>query len=106
MTFSDCDELITEHTANRLAMCQKKAQEYANSDDRLANFKRNAVILGTTPETILMVYMMKHIDAIGHYVKTGGRVGSEPIEGRIADAQNYLDLLVCLVNEREAKGLM
>lgn len=101
MTFDECDDIITDHTASRLAMCQQKAKEYANSADRLANFKRNAAILGTTPETILMVYMMKHIDAIGRYVKTGGQIGSEPIEGRIADAQNYLDLLVCLVREKE-----
>ncbi len=104
MTFEQCDTIIEDHTASRVAMCQAKAREYANSDDRLANFKRNAAILGTSPETILMVYMMKHIDAIGHFVKSGGSVGSEPIEGRIMDAQNYLDLLVCLLAERKKEN--
>ena len=101
MTFDECDGIISKHTADRIAMCQLKAREYANSEDRLANFKRNAAILGISPETILMVYMMKHIDAIGHFVKSGGSVGSEPIEGRIMDAQNYLDLLICLLAERK-----
>lgn len=78
----------------------RKGIEYANSEDRLANFKRLADRLGSTPEKVLMVYFTKHLDSIEFYAKTG-KVMSEPVEGRINDAILYLCLLRGLIMERQ-----
>jgi len=99
------ENFIQAHTKARQKMSIRKGNEYANSEsDRLANFKRVGANLGQPPETILMVYATKHFDAISHYVKMGcpkvdDRI-TEPVVGRIYDLQNYLDLLLALLEER------
>jgi hypothetical protein len=87
-----------------------KGREYSGAidgkDDRLANFKRLAVKLGVTPETVCLIYGTKHLDAIDTFVKTLQKTGkipvqlSEPIEGRFHDAVLYLILLSAIVAER------
>lgn len=92
--------------ANKVA--DLKVQDYAHSPDRLANFKRQAERWGGTPEHILGVYLGKHLDAIQRAVtelvafrldEIEARI-SEPIEGRLVDAINYLILLGALLEER------
>jgi hypothetical protein len=88
-----------------------KGREYSGAidgkDDRLANFKRLAVKLGVTPETVCLIYGTKHLDSIDTFVKTIQRTGeipaqlSEPIEGRFHDAVLYMILLSALVAERK-----
>jgi len=90
-------------TRTRFDICDRKAKDYANDEDRLINFKRiSRRLQGTvSPELVLLVYMAKHMDAIYSYVAGGCKDNrSEPIQGRIHDAQNYLDLLSGFVNER------
>lgn len=77
----------------------------AATDDkiRLKNFYRNGERLGLPPMKILAVYLNKHLDAIETYLKRG-QVESEPIEGRIHDAINYLLLLYKMVQvEKRAR---
>jgi NADPH-dependent glutamate synthase beta subunit-like oxidoreductase len=52
--------------------------------------------MGLSPAQALGVYMKKHLDAIFTFIGKG-RVESEPIEGRIHDAVNYLLLLNKLI---------
>lgn len=63
---------------------------------RLKNFYKTGERNGITPFQALNVYMGKHLDAIDTFVKVG-QLESEPIEGRIHDAINYLMLLYKLV---------
>jgi hypothetical protein len=89
-----------------------KGREYSGSEDRLANFKRQANPIGISPESILLVYMNKHIDSIHTFVKdlqtsTGFHTIaeleaklSEPIEGRIDDVIMYCCLLKGLIADR------
>ncbi len=88
-------------TIDRFKLCDEKSKEYTiDSDDRHANFKRVGKNLGLPPEIILMVYASKHFDAICRFVKNGCKEeGSEGIQGRIFDLQNYLDLLITLLKE-------
>ena len=94
------------YTANLLRqsadLLVSKGREYAGSEDRLANFKRGAAATGTTAETVALIYLTKHLDAIQSYVRDG-RMGAEPIQGRIADLLNYVVLLGALICERETK---
>lgn len=75
-----------------------KGSDYsdAKGGNRLSNFERLSKRLDSTPEKILAVYLMKHIDAILTYCKDG-QVSSEGIEGRILDARNYLALLRLMI---------
>ena len=75
------------------------------SPNRLQNFDRNAERLGMRPEQVLAVYMNKHLDAIDTFIKHG-RVESEPIDGRIHDAINYLLLLYKMVKRAERWNLI
>lgn len=94
---------INETHQRMLALSDTKGQEYAGSEDRLANFKRGAQSVGLPPTTILNVYASKHWDSIQSFIR--GQVSgeerelSEPIEGRIDDLILYLILLKCLIRE-------
>ena len=72
-----------------------EARDLAMND---AGFKQGAIRIGLTPLQVWAIYFYKHIAAIETYVKNGS-VSSEPIEGRIADAINYLILLRALIEE-------
>jgi len=91
-----CDKLLTV-----------KGHDYtqgAKGDEgRLKNFYTSAEALGLTPLQVLGVYMKKHLDAVFTYIGKG-KVESEPIEGRIHDAVNYLLLLnkLIVVEQRKA----
>lgn len=80
-----CDELLTV-----------KGHDYTQGAEgdygRLKNFYTSAERLGLEPRQVLAVYMNKHISAIETFLQKG-QVESEGIEGRIADAINYLLLL-------------
>jgi len=47
----------------------------------------------------LLIYKLKHQDAINHFVKTKGEHESEPIRQRIIDDINYNVLLLALWND-------
>ena len=72
----------------------------SNSYDRLAEFKRMGVLLGTTPIRIWAVYAMKHMDAIISYAGKGV-VENEEIINRFLDLANYAVLGAALVQEAQ-----
>lgn len=96
--FKDLREKLTK---DRFSLCDKKSIEYTrHSKNRLANFERIAEKYQVSREVVLAVYLEKHLDGIADYIKEGGKGDvSEPVIGRIADAQNYLDLLAAMVAE-------
>lgn len=106
MTGDECVQLIDDTLENIQNLRRSKGREYANSDDQLANFKRLAGRIALTPEAVLLVYLTKHLDSIDHFVKDIAKHNgapanlSEPIEGRIDDAINYLILLKGLLRDR------
>ena len=79
-------------------LLNNKGREYAGDDDALNNFKTGTDI-GITPLQKSWVFTEKHISSIKSYIKNGKEFSSEPIEGRILDAMNYLFLISCLVKE-------
>jgi hypothetical protein len=58
-------------------------------------------LLGIDSKAVLLIYLLKHIDSITKYVKTGASK-SESIESRIMDARVYLSLLRGLIEEENA----
>lgn len=97
-------QLLESTYKNMIDLSSTKGEEYAGSEDRLANFKRLGGTLNLIPEAVLMVYFTKHLDSITTFIKDIGalkpRQLSEPIEGRIDDAILYLILLKGLIQER------
>jgi hypothetical protein len=100
MKDADYREMRDEAYTKRTTMADGKAQEYASETDRLTNFKEVGRFLGLSPLKVAGVYMFKHIRAIFSYIKNEGTGElSEPIDGRIDDAQEYMDLVRGLITE-------
>lgn len=93
----NCVVLETTEAINKLLVV--KGGEYANSGDRLANFKRGASLTGCTPLQVAFIYASKHYDGIASYVKDPTRPSSEPIEGRFDDLINYCILMKAIIKE-------
>lgn len=99
MTTIDFDKLRQGLAEQRENIALRKRPEYTEGNaDVLNNFKVVAAELGITPKQVWYVYFRKHIASISQYC-SGNINLSEPIEGRIADAMNYLDLLNALDDE-------
>lgn len=96
--------LIVQETITSTAkLLLLKGEEYAGSEDRLANFKRGAALTGATPLQVAFVYASKHYDAIATFVRKDAQAQvqqlSEPIEGRLDDLINYCILMKALIVE-------
>ena len=76
-----------------MSLSDAKSVEYTiSNEDRLYNFKHVAARLGITPEQALMVYVLKHVDAICNDAKTGVQVSDETVFSRAMDICNYMVL--------------
>lgn len=103
MTDADFRAIREQSTRDRFAMCDAKSVEYTrnNLDDRLCNFKRMGEETAEIADPTMRawaIYFLKHVDALWEFLKSG-KQGTEGIESRIDDAQNYLDLLRGLIRE-------
>lgn len=88
-----------------MPLLDRKGHDYSQgSVDGHKNFKTMAARFkgrGIDAIDVIGIYLFKHIEAIQTYLQDG-EVKSEPIEGRIADAVNYLLILyTALVEIRE-----
>lgn len=112
MNKDEFDLLVQETYTESAKLLIMKGGEYAGSEDRLANFKRGAVLSGCSPLQVALIYLSKHYDAVATYVRddAGGidRPRSESIEGRLDDLLNYAILMKALVRESNTlpKGVM
>jgi hypothetical protein len=90
-----------------------KGREYQNTkvdnSNVFANFERGAEDLDLMREEILWIFFAKHRDSISKFIKdlkksdvsTVEENLTEPIEGRIMDAINYLFLLNAMIEARK-----
>ena len=101
MNRDEFTKLINDKHEQLVHINKTKGVEYAGEDDALDNFKRHAQELDLRPEQVWAVYASKHWDAIMSYVRRGGVLSDETIEGRIDDAILYLYLLLGLVVDGE-----
>jgi hypothetical protein len=110
MNFSERQARIESDRKRRDAIMAVAAPDYAQSDvDVNANFAR----VGSRMERIFTgnrapkykafaVYFLKHMDAIEGWL-AGNEQKKEPIEGRIDDAINYLEMLLTMIAEDKAR---
>ena len=104
--FNGCQEVLVN-----------KGREYQSTKNEgsnvFANFERISDSVGINRESVLWVYFSKHRDSIATFIRdleNGKSVNeieehlTEPINGRITDAINYLLLLNSMINEKRAKN--
>ena len=74
-------------------------KEYARTEDNVfANFERVAEYTGVSRESVLMVYLLKHIDGIMAHIN-GHKSQREDVSGRITDAIVYLLLFRGMIED-------
>ena len=89
----------TFHREAREKMCDEKAVAYTmGGDDRLANFKTLGYVMNKRPMEILQVYKGKHDLAVNAFMNDNIERGEGVIQS-IYDVQNYLDLLLAMIEE-------
>lgn len=109
MNQAGLDAIVKETIDSIQKLLVVKGGEYANSEDRLANFKRGAALTGATPLQVAFIYASKHFDGIASFVKTHAagavRPSSEPIDGRFDDLINYCILMKACVREAARESM-
>ena len=89
-----------ESLAKNIEDSKRPGYTQANGDV-LANFRKAAELNGTTPMQAWGVYFYKHVAAILSYAKDPNIPQAEDIDGRFADAMNYLKLGFYIIKEKE-----
>ena len=79
----------------------KAQEEYSEASNIFANFNRVAERLEITPEQVLLVYALKHMDGIISWAK-GNKMQRESVQGRIQDLRIYMAILYLMANEEES----
>lgn len=103
MNFPDFERFQADLLEAVLRMGNTKGREYANSEDRFANFRRLSAQLGISDAAVGWVYCTKHLDSIAQFLRTSETHSTESIYGRFVDAITYLTLIAGMVYENEAK---
>lgn len=100
------DRVSAELEAEAKGIQKAKRPAYTvGNPDVLHNFKSVAQRIGITPEQVLAVYMLKHVDAVVSILAKPHLPQAEAIIGRFADNINYLHLGYALVKEREVERM-
>ena len=89
MTKEEFEKHIMTFGEEAEALLWAKMKEYAPGDDCVANFKRASVRLGVSPMQAWGLYLMKHMESVLTYAKTGQSHCNETIRSRLLDIYNY-----------------
>ena len=99
---ADYDKCVKELEALAKNIEDSKRPGYTQANgDVLANFRKAAELSGTTPMQAWGVYFYKHVAAIMSYAKDPTIPQAESIDGRFADAMNYLKLGFYILKEEK-----
>ena len=102
MTRTEAVERIQIMQATEMELFYSGQNDYARSEENIfGNFIRLANMLNLDPEEVLMVYAVKHLDAILAWVN-GHDSGRENVQGRIHDLRVYLAILALMAEAYEA----
>lgn len=100
MKIDDFREFRQKVIDEAFKVSDSKGNDYRRgNEDALHNFKSLADRLDMNALDVLMVYKIKHQDAINNFVKSRGQSESEPIIQRVIDDINYNLLLLALIKD-------
>ena len=102
MIYADFEKFRNDFFATASKVSDSKSIEYTiSNEDKFFNFKHVAERLGITSKQALMVYVLKHVDAITNDAKTGKTYSDETTYQRCLDVANYMVLYAALDQENE-----
>lgn len=106
MTHEAFNKIVKEQLKRCESVLIGKGEEYApdKTVDRLAHFKKAAVLIEGTSKEALLGMLSKHLVSISDMVTDGKKYPKERWLEKISDNMNYLLLLLALVEEEEASG--
>lgn len=100
MIYEDYNKFREDMFAEASKISDNKSIEYTiSNEDKFYNFKHVAERLGITAKQALMVYVLKHVDAICNDAKTGKTHSDETTYQRCLDVVNYMVLYAALDKE-------
>lgn len=106
MNQKEFNEVIIRQTDRCKSMLVAKGAEYApravknTAVDRLAHFKKAAVVLNTTPRAVLMGMLSKHLISVSDMCMGEQQYSKEQWDEKITDSINYF-LILCAIVEEE-----
>lgn len=98
------DEFFARKFADCIDLIRKKNSDYTQghgAHDRIAHFRAAAQDLDLPMLKIWQVFVRKHWATIQKFAN-GGKLESEPIDGRIDDVINYMVLLAAIIEDGKA----
>lgn len=99
LTSDQAAQLLAEYEAHEHEIWLQARKEYSGDDNIFLNFNRIAQRLDLTPERVLAVFAMKHVDGITSWMN-GVTQQRDDILGRIQDLRIYLGILALMVMAR------
>ena len=100
MIYEEYNKFREDMFAEASQVSDNKSIEYTiSNEDKFYNFKHVAERLGITAKQALMVYVLKHVDAICNDAKTGKTHSDETTYQRCLDVVNYMVLYAAMEKE-------
>ena len=105
MNQKEFNEVIVRQTDYCKSMLVAKGAEYAPravknmAVDRLAQFKKAAVMMNTTPKVALMGMLSKHLISVSDMCTDERQYSKEQWNEKITDSINYFLILRAIVEE-------
>lgn len=101
MTHEAFNKVVKDQLKRCESMLVGKGEEYApdKTVDRLAHFKKAAVIIEGTSKEALLGMLAKHLVSLSDMITDGKQYPIERWDEKISDSINYLLLLRALVEE-------
>jgi len=97
MNEQDFKQFRRDFLTEAVEVSDSKSVEYTISNmSKLYNFTHVAERVGITPGQALMVYLLKHVDALCNDAKTGKTYSDETTRSRCIDIANYAILYAAL----------
>ena len=105
MILNEFNDVVISQTERCKSILVTKGNEYVpkatnSSDvDRLAHFKKAAVLMNSTPKAVLMGMLSKHLISISDMCTDERQYSREQWDEKITDSINYFLILRALVEE-------
>lgn len=112
MNQKEFNEVIIRQMDRCKSMLVAKGAEYApravknTAVDRLAHFKKAAVVLNTTPRAALMGMLSKHLISVSDMCMGEQQYSKEQWDEKITDSINYFLILCAIVEEEPARNIL
>lgn len=103
MTYEERQALTDKFFEECKKIMLKKGPDYTVNGQAFKDCDETADDIGCSPLAVLWIGFRKHLAAVKNFIKYG-KVESEPIDGRLMDAANYLSLMYAKIEYARTHG--